>query len=98
MAAETRGDDVINARLNPHNVVRAIAKRNQQNTVVYCERQRDGAWAVQHPERIDLEILDQKMFERRYCLESECPPQIKKLFEEIPSYVQWQMTGSGRKK
>ena len=87
----------MDSSLNPRNAVRAITLRRPY-AIVYCALDR-GEWIVQPREGTGLFRLSKAEFQMRYCLESDCPPKIKALFEGIPTFMQWRMAsraGGGR--
>lgn len=77
----------MDSSLNPRNAVRAITLRRPY-AIVYCALDR-GEWIVQPREGAGSFRLSKTEFRMRYCLESDCPPKIKALFEGIPTFMQW---------
>ncbi|MBB5143932.1 hypothetical protein [Desulfovibrio intestinalis] len=85
------------SKFNPRYVVRAITQRRPY-IVVYCIYVL-GEWYVQPSDRTEQSQLSKAEFQARYCLESDCPPKIKALFEGVPSFSQWRrgLTSRGGK-
>ena len=85
------------SKFNPRNVVRAITLRRPY-AAAYCIYVL-GEWHVQPVDGTSQSQLSKSEFQARYCLESDCPPKIKALFEGIPTFMQWRMAsraGGGR--
>ncbi len=85
------------SKFNPRNVVRAITLCRPY-AVVYCVYV-GGEWLVQPADVTKQELHSKSAFQARYCVESDCPPKIKALFEGVPSFNQWRReltAGGGR--
>lgn len=74
-------------KFNPRNVVRAITLCSPY-AVVYCAKNSDG-WLVQYPDKAEPELMEKKSFDRKFCLESDCPPRVKELFSGVQTFSQW---------
>lgn len=80
-------------KINPRNVVRAITLCRPYG-VVYCAKTPDG-WLVQCPDKSEPELMEKKAFDRRFCLESDCPPRVKELFSGVQTFSQWRKNKFG---
>ena len=80
-------------KFNPRNVVRAITLCRPY-VVAYCVKDRDG-WLVQYPNKAEPELMEKKAFERKFCLESDCPPRVKELFSGVQTFSQWRQRRAG---